>query len=367
MKNIKSLINNYQFCCPTKLFIGQNNTTEIGKIISQEYGFHKIFLVYGSDRIKKNGIYQIITQSLEENQISYDEYCGVEANPDIKVVRKIVERLRAFNPELILAIGGGSVIDTCKSAAHGYYYNGDPLDFNKHKVRPLNTLKVGVILTIAASGSEMSDSCVISDREKNFKGGFNDESNYPLFAILDPTMTYSLPKKQLAFGLIDMFSHSFERFFSPSEEYEVADYLALATMRAIIDISKSVLTKENDYSSRKAMMLLGAISHNGITNVGKTKRFIVHQAEHYLSGIYPDLIHGQGIALLLPSFIKTNSKFLEEKILLFNQIVFSQKDASEKPLLEYISSLPIVHSFSDLDFEIKAEDITHAEKMLHIR
>ena len=358
---------NYQYCCPTKLYIGQNNIDEIGKIITQDYGFHKVFLVYGSDRIKKDGTYQRVINSLDEHQISHDEYCGIEANPDIKDVRKIVERLREYNPDLILAIGGGSVIDACKSAAHGYYYKGDPLDFNKHKVQPLNSLKVGVILTIAASGSEMSDSCVISDRDKNFKGGFNDESNYPLFSLLDPTLTYSVPKKQLAFGLIDMFSHSFERYFSPSEEHEASDYLALATMRGIIDISDSVIKKENDYPSRKAMMILGSLSHNGITSIGKNKRFIVHQAEHYLSGIYPELAHGQGIALLLPAFIRMNSKILREKIHTFNQIVFSQNDASEAPLVKYISTLPIAQTFSELDFKIKAEDITHVEKMLCIR
>ena len=135
----------------------------------------------------------------------------------------MVEETKEFRPDLILAAGGGSVLDAAKSVAHGYYYDGDPLDFNKHLVEPLHALPVATILTLAASGSEMSDSCVVSDRKHNFKSGFNSPTNYPLFSLMDPSLTLSVPPYQVGVGLADMFCHSFERYYSASHEFEPTD------------------------------------------------------------------------------------------------------------------------------------------------
>lgn len=357
----------FQFCCPTKIYLKKNSLDEIGDIISKDYHLSRVLLIYGSERIKKDGTYDKIAASLKAADIAYIDYGGITPNPDIEDVKKIVDSALTFKPDLLLAVGGGSVIDAAKLASHGYYYKGNPLDFNKHKLKPLNSLKVGVILTIPASGSEMSDSCVISDRRTGFKGGFNDVSNYPLFALLDPTLTYSLPDIQLSYGLVDMFSHSFERYFSPSDLYEPADELALAVMKSIVFISPEVYKKPCIYEARRAMMILGSLSHNGITSYGKDKKFIVHQAEHKLSGLYPELAHGQGIALLLPEFLKINKEALKERIRKFNREVFSQDDETEAPLVEYLSSLSMAHSFAELSFVIADKDLSAARKMLAIK
>lgn len=354
----------YTFVCKTKLYIGADKSKDIGKILSLDYLFKRVLLVYGGSSAKKSGLYDAIINSLDENKIVHQEYSGITANPDIEDVIKIVSLAREFKPEILIALGGGSVMDACKSAAVGYYYDGNPLDFNKHIVEPINALPVCCIPTISASGSEMSNSCVISDRKHNFKSGFNSELNYPLFSIIDPKVTLTVPRYQLGIGFADMLSHSFERYFYPSKEYELADGLALSVMREIVEVSKRVFEDEKDLVARRDMMLAAAFSHNGITGVGKNKNFVVHKAEHKLSALYPALAHGQGIALLLVDFLKINEEALSDKIIRFGREVFKVDGVVESinALKEWLDFLPIYHSFKQLPFTIDQKDI---DKVLH--
>lgn len=362
---------NFDFCCPTKIYYRENGVSLIGNIIKEDYGFSKVYLVYGGHSLKVNKTYDKIVVSLKENNIDFKEYCGVDANPDIEDVRKMVEEVKEYQPDLILACGGGSVIDASKSVAHGFYYDGDPLDFNKHLVKPLHALPIATILTLVASGSEMSDSCVISDRKKNFKCGFNSVTNYPLFSLMDPVLTLSVPSYQLGAGFADMFCHSFERYFSFSHEIEPCDGFALSIMKDIVRTSKKVLENPNDLEARRAMMICGTLAHNGMTNYGKSKVFIVHKAEHVLSGIYPSLTHGQGIALLMREFLEVNKMKLKEKILTFGNVVFSLKKPTLKSTIQalddWISTLPISHTFDELPFKVKDEDLSKARKCLKIK
>lgn len=181
----------WTFICPTKIYFKNDGLKDIGNII-KDNNYSKIFLVYGKDSFIKSGNYNTVTTSLKENKIEFKEASGVGANLDISFVREVSKAVKEYNPDLILACGGGSVIDAAKSIAHAYYYDKDPLDFNKKIAIPTKSLPLGVVLTLSASGSEMSNSCVISDRENNFKGGFNHYTNYPTFALLDPTLTYSV-------------------------------------------------------------------------------------------------------------------------------------------------------------------------------
>lgn len=353
--------NNFTFICPTKIYFRPHGVSSIGEILREDYNFHKIFLIYGGNSVKKNGVYEKVVSSLKINGILFEEYSGILANPDVEDVKKITEICRSFEPEIILALGGGSVIDTAKCVAHAYYYSGNPLDFAKGITVPLHALPVATILTLAASGSEMSDSCVISDRKHNFKGGFNIASNYPLFSLMDPELTYTVPQYQVAIGLVDMFSHSFERYFSPSNEFEPCDELALGVMKSIVDITPHVLSTKDDYQAKRAMMILGSLAHNGITNYGKKKNFIVHKAEHKLSGIYPEISHGQGIALLIVEFLKKNQGVLEKKIISFGERVFSmERGCSSSEVIntfeKYILSLPIPHCFDELPYKVE-EDV----------
>jgi alcohol dehydrogenase YqhD (iron-dependent ADH family) len=300
------------------------------------------------------------------------EYGGIKANPDIEDVLKIVAMAKEFRPDLILACGGGSVLDTAKSVAHGYYYEGNPLDFNKKTVKPLHALPIGTVITVCASGSEMSNSCVISDRVHGFKGGFNAVTNYPLFSLLDPTITYTVSPYQTAIGLVDMFSHSFERYFSPSHPIEPCDDLALAVMKDVVEVSPKVIADPNDYDARRAMMILGSLAHDGFTNYGKAMFFRVHGAEHRLSGAHPELPHGQGIALLLVPYLEANKTLFKDKIRKMGVEVFGLKKSSTvKAVLaafsSWLDSLPITHSFEELPSPIPEDEIRKAYALLKVK
>ncbi len=364
-------MDSFTFQCPTRIYYRKGGLYLIGKILREDYSCRKVLVVFGGHSLVDNFYFDIIVKSLKDNGIEYQTYSGICANPDVSDAKKAIEQARDFQPDFVLACGGGSVIDCSKLIAHGYYYDGNPLDFFKKGVRPLHSLKLGVILTLAASGSEMSDSCVISDRSTGFKGGFNDVSNYPTFSLLDPTLTETVGSYQTAIGLVDMFSHSFERYFSPSPFMEPCDGLALSVMADIVKASHLVLLeKTNPEEGRRMMMLLGSLSHDGFTNFGKKKVFRIHQAEHRLSGKYPQLVHGQGIALLIPPFLRINKDILSKKILRLGKIVFDENRRSVDEAIELVESwllsLPIAHEFDELEFDVDPQDIQQAEKRLKI-
>lgn len=358
----------FDFICPTRIYFRNEGVAQIGTIIKKDYHFQKVYLVYGGSSLKKSGAYDKITTSLKENKIEFIEYSGIQANPDIVDVRKMVEEMRKFSPDLILACGGGSVLDAAKCAAHGYYYDGDPLDFNKHVVTPLHALPVATILTLAASGSEMSDSCVVSDRAHNFKGGFNSVTNYPLFSLMDPSLTLTVPLYQVGVGLADMFSHSLERYLSNSSIFEPCDELALAVMKEIVIAGKGVLKDPNDIEARRAMMICGSLAHDGFTNYGKSKVMIIHKAEHTLSAKYPELLHGQGIALLMCDYLQVNKKLFKDKIVRLGRVFGLKEKCSVlsviSALKEWLATLPIYQSFEDLPFSMDDKDIQKALKIL---
>lgn len=364
-------MDSFTFHCPTKIYYRQGGLSLIGKILREDYSCKKALMVFGGHSLIDNGYYDTIVSSLRENGIDFETYSGIEANPDVSDARKAILAARTFKPDFVLACGGGSVIDCAKLICHGYYYSGNPLDFFKKGVRPLHSLPLGVVLTLSASGSEMSDSCVISDRETGFKGGFNDESNYPTFSLLDPSLTDTVSDYQTAIGLVDMFSHSFERYMSQNERFEPCDGLALSVMADIVATSKMLFGDKKDIKEgRRSMMLLGSLSHNGFTSFGKKKNFVVHHAEHRLSGRYPALAHGQGIALLLPVFLEKNKDILKAKILRMAKQVFLSRvedvDASIAALKDWLSFLPIYHSFEELPFIVAEEEIDQAEKRLEL-
>lgn len=360
----------FKFYAPTKIYFRENGLNTIGEIIKKDYGFKKVFLVYGT-HLKGTKCFDILIESLKENNIEFTEYTGISANPDLEDVLKMISQARMFQPELILAFGGGSVIDASKSLANGYFYEGNPIDFNRKIVSPLHALPVATILTLAASGSEMSDSCVISDRKHNFKNGFNSDNNRPLFSLLDPTLTYSVSSYQTAMGLIDMFCHSFERYFSPSHSVEPCDGIAFSVLHDIVKITDGVLSKPEDYEARRNMMILGTLAHNGFTSFGKKFYFRIHQAEHRLSGAYPLLTHGQGIALLMVDFLNINKNKLSSKIIKLGEQVFELSNPTVDDVIQnlkdWLDKMPIYHSFDELPYTIDKELLSKAYELLKIK
>ena len=293
----------FDFVSPTKIYFGKDKENLIGNICIG-CGYKKVLIVIGQGSVKKNGLLDRVLSSLNESNIEYQVLEGIRPNPTIDICYQGIALARTFKPDAILAIGGGSVIDTAKNIAAGYYYEGDSFDFNLHKAVPSKALPIGVILTIAASGSELSNSCVIQNDTLQIKKGFNCDLVRPVFAIENPELTYSVSKVQTAYGIVDIMMHTLERYFNASSDNEPADGFAEVLLRSTIKAARTVVNNPNNYDARATLMLMSSLSHNGLTSIGKGGFLYVHQLEHAVSGVYPDVAHAAGLAVLFPAWAK---------------------------------------------------------------
>jgi len=292
---------NFDFKSPTEIVFGQDSISKLEDIISRNK-YTKILIVYGSDRIVKEGLFEKITSQIIAAKSQYFVLKGIRPNPEISDVNRGLEIAKTEKINLVLAIGGGSVIDTAKSIAVGYFYDGDPFDFNRHFVQPKQALPVGVILTIASAGSELSNSCVIQNDILKIKSGFNSDIVRPVFAIEDPTLTFGVSKFQTAVGIADTIMHSLERLCNKSDEFGLSDEFAVSIIRKTMESGERCLENPNDYEARATLLLCSSLSHNGLTSIGKEAPFNVHPIEHGLSGYAPSIVHGAGVALIYPAW-----------------------------------------------------------------
>ena len=353
----------FNFISPTKIYFGSNKEDLIGQICL-EGGYKRVYIVIGQGSVKRNGLLKKVEDSLTASNIKYKVLEGVRPNPTIDLCHKGIEEARIFVPNLILAIGGGSVVDTAKNIAVGYFYSGDSFDFNLHKVKPTKALPVGVILTIAASGSELSTSCVIQDDEKQIKQGFNDDIVRPVFAIENPKLTYSVSKVQIAYGIVDIMMHTLERYFNYSSENEPADGFAEALLKSVIKAAKVVMKNPTDYDARAVIMLMSSLSHNGLTSIGKNGAFFIHPMEHAVSAVYPNVAHAAGLAVLFPAWAKYYVNYDVDKFdkLARNVFGLNKRDkldnakAGIKEIEKLFKELEMPLSFKDLG--INNPDIT---------
>ena len=345
----------FDFVSPTKIYFGSNKEELVGQICN-ERGYKRVYIVIGQGSVKRNGLLDRVLESLDAQDIKYQILEGVRPNPTIDLCHKGIEEARIFAPNLILAIGGGSVIDTAKNIAAGYFYVGDSFDFNLHKVKPKKALPIGVILTIAASGSELSNSCVIQDDETQVKKGFNDDLVRPVFAIENPKLTYSVSKVQTAYGIVDIMMHTLERYFNGSSENEPADGFAEALLKSVIKSAKVVINNPTDYDARAVLMLMSSLSHNGLTSIGKGSLLYVHQLEHAVSGVYPDVAHAAGLAVLFPAWAKYYVNIDTDKFDSLARNVFGLNNKNKlenakagiKEIEKLFDSLEMPKSFKDL-------------------
>lgn len=293
---------NFTYYTPTKVFFGADETNKIGSIIS-EYGFKNILLHYGKASIKATGLYDKIVALLKENGINYYELGGVEPNPKLKLVLEGVECVKKHDIDFILAVGGGSVLDSAKAISVGACVDFSPWEFSIKKQVAKKHIPLGAILTIAASGSDMSDSCVITNDVTKEKRGFNSPLNRPLFAILDPKLTYSVSKYQTACGVVDIMMHTLERFISVGpDDTDLTDNIALSVLKTTLKYGKTVIDEADNYEARANIMWANSLSHNGITGMGRVFVMSVHQLEHELSGMFDEVAHGAGLAVLWPAW-----------------------------------------------------------------
>ena len=345
----------FEFVSPTKIVFGRKAEEKVGEV-AKSFGHKKAIIVFGSDRVKKNGLLPLIEAKLQEAGIAYCEFGGVRPNPLRGKAVEGVALAKKENVDLVLAVGGGSVLDTAKAIANGFYYHGDPFDFNLKKAKPCKSLPVGSVLTIASAGSEMSNSAVLQDDETGKKCGFNDDFNRPEFVIENPELTFSTPWNQTAAGIADSMMHSLERYFDPSGPYQLADDFALDVVKNIMEAGKAVQENPSDYEARAALMLASSLSHNGLTGLGKQFGFVVHPMEHALSGYRPEIIHGEGVALIFPAWAdyvleRDEEKFARMGRRLFNIVAPTRREEAIMCVAktrEFFAFLGLPTSFKDV-------------------
>ena len=294
-------MNNFIFKNPTKIIFGKDTEHSVGnetKIFS-----NKILLHYGGGSIKRSGLYDRVKKSLDEAGIEVFELSGVLPNPRLSLVQKGIRICRDNGINFILAVGGGSVIDSSKTIAAGVPYKGNVWDFFSGKAAPTESLPVGVVLTIPAAGSESSNSAVITNEDGWFKKGLTNDHLYPVFAIMNPELTFTLPDYQTICGASDIMGHIMERYFTNTKDVEFTDRLCEATLKTIIDNVPRALKNPADYAARAEIMWAGTIAHNNLLSTGRVGDWGSHAIEHELSAIY-DIAHGAGLAIVFPAWMR---------------------------------------------------------------
>ncbi len=296
-------MNNFTYYTPTKVVFGKDTQTQVGKLVNQ-MGCKKVLLHYGGQSAKKSGLLDQIEASLQQYNINYVSLGGVVPNPRLSLVYEGIELAKTKGVDFILAVGGGSVIDSAKAIGYGVANEGDVWDFYDRKRHASACLPIGVVLTIAAAGSEMSDSSVITKEEGGIKRGYSNDICRPKFAIMNPELTLTLPDYQTACGCTDILMHTLERYFPAGDHLELTDTIAEAVMRTVIKNARILKENPKDLKARYEIMWAGSLSHNGLTGCGIIGNdFATHGLEHELSGMF-DVAHGAGLAAVWGSWAR---------------------------------------------------------------
>ncbi len=312
----------FEFYNPTKIIFGLNCYQKIGKTVAS-YST-KILLLYGGKSLKANGIYDVISNSLQAEKIEVFELGGVMSNPRLGLVKEGIELCKNERIEFILAAGGGSVIDTAKAIAAGSCYDGDVWDFYTKEISPKKVLDIGVILTIPAAGSESSNGSVITNEEGPDKKSFCSDLLYPKFSFLNPQVCETLPKFQIAAGGADILSHIMERYFTCTENTDLSDRLCEGAMKSLLNNLPKVVKNKKDHDAWAEVMWTGNVAHNTLIGKGREEDWSSHAIEHEISAIY-DVAHGAGLAIIFPAWMKYTYKNNIARFVQFAVRVFDVK------------------------------------------
>ena len=296
------MMKDFNFYAPTRVVFGRESEARLPELVKQ-YGATKVLVHYGGGSARRSGLLNKVEQMLREAGIDFVELGGVVPNPLLSKVREGIDLCRREGVDFILAVGGGSVIDSSKAIGYGVPYEGDVWDFWDGKAVPQTAMPVGVVLTIPAAGSEMSSSAVITQDEGMLKRGINSDLCRCKFAIMNPERTYTLPPYQTAAGATDIMMHTMERYFSKYEDATLTDAIAEALLRTVKDAVVEVLRDPEDYRNRAAIMWASSLSHNDLTECGLEKDFASHRLEHELSGLF-GVTHGAGLAAIWGSWAR---------------------------------------------------------------
>lgn len=309
----------FEFQNCTKIIFGKDSEEKAGTEVKKYSS--KILLHYGGGSIKKYGLYDRVISCLKKEDIGIVELGGVLPNPRLKLVKKGIELCRQEKIDFILAVGGGSVIDSAKAIAIGVPYKGDVWDFFEEKTKIKESIAIAVILTIPAAGSEVSGASVITNEDGLYKKGVEANIMRPKFSILNPELTFTLDNNQTAIGVADILAHIMERYFTQEKNVDLTDRLCEATFKTLIK-NISVVLKENDnYAARAEVMWAGSVAHNDLLDTGRVGDWASHMIEHELSAIY-DIAHGEGLAIIFPAWMKYVYKNNIERFAQFGQRIW---------------------------------------------
>jgi alcohol dehydrogenase YqhD (iron-dependent ADH family) len=356
---------NFQFHSPTEFVFGRETENKAGELV-KKYGGTKVLIHYGSGSVMKSGLYGRTVQSLEAAGLKHVSLGGARPNPIDTLVYEGIELARRESVDFILGIGGGSAIDSAKAIAAGASYAGDFWDFFAGTARPAEAIKLGCIITLPATGTEGSDSAVITRSDGMYKRGMNCDFNRPLFSIMNPELTFTLPPYQTASGIVDMMAHIMERYFTNTRNVDVTDRLSEALLTSIVNQAGQVMREPENYAARAEIMWAGMLAHNNLCGVGRETDFSVHQMEHELSAKY-DVAHGAGLAALYPAWMQYQMNQNPMRLAEFAVRVFGAEMNFEDPtvtawdgirkLAAFYVSLDMPVNLRQLDARIEKSDI----------
>ena len=363
-------MNNFTFYTPTKYLFGRGVETKAGELARQFLG-QKIMIVYGHGSVVRSGLLSRVTASLAEAGVSWTELGGVDPNPTDTLVYKGIEEGRKENIDGVLAVGGGSAIDTAKAIALGIPYNGDFWDFYAGRLVPEKALPVGTVLTIPAAGSEGSGNSVITRLDGLHKISLRTESVLrPKFSLLNPELTFTLPPYQTASGIADMMAHIFERYFTMTPGVEITDRVSEGILRAIIEEAPKVMKDPEDYDARANIMWSGTLAHHGVCGTGRREDWVSHFMEHEISAVY-GVTHGAGLAVIIPAWMTFMADHNPGKVAQMARRVFDVNSHDDRTaavegiscLKAFFGSLGLPVTFAGLGIE--SPDIPLLVKKLH--
>lgn len=367
-------MDNFVFYSPTRFVFGRNTETQVGELV-KACGGSKVLIHFGGGSVVRSGLLDRVIKSLDDVSISHIELGGVKPNPRSDLVYKGIELARKEGVDFVLAVGGGSVIDSAKAIAFGALYDGDFADyyFGKETKNPKSVTKalpIGTVLTIAAAGSEGSPNSVIT-LEGDLKRACTGEVLRPKFSILNPELTLTLPLYQVACGLTDMFAHVVERYFTPTSNVAITDEMCEAIMRTIVLEGEKAIASPEDYDARANVMWAGTVAHNNVCGVGRVQDWSSHAIEHELSALY-DCAHGAGLAVIMPAWMEYVMETDIARFARFAERVFGVNEpdsvkaanAGIAAFRNWLRKIGMPLSFSELG--AKAEDIPFLVKKLNL-
>ena len=355
-----------EYYTPTRVFFGKGAETKLGETLNRD-GYKKALLHYGGKSAIESGILERVEKDLLSNDIDYIKVGGVVPNPRVTLVRKAIEEAKKHGSEIIIALGGGSVIDSAKAIAYGLFNTeGDIWDYYLGERKVKGAFPLAAILTLSATGSEMSASSVISNDEgPGYKRGLNSEWGRPKYAFLNPELTYSVSPYQTASGSADIMMHTLERFFHSGEGLTLTDDLSVSLLKSVMAYTPISLSDPKNYEARANLMWAGSLSHNGLMNMGSDSRgdWACHQMEHELSAKY-ECPHGAGLTAIWGSWARYVFPSIKERLVILGEKLFSlegESDVVAKKTIDemekFFSSISMPVTIKELGIELSEEDI----------